>query len=515
MNGMNKTIFSVVSIIALLYSGLCFILTLQAYVYTEGHPIHFFLFFPLGLDSLGFDLSQFFIDSMVGLGGVGLYESLVNGLLSYLPEGLAAYRFHLGLVILIAGFILAAAGFAPKWTRYCDGDTNPAQYLWTHRPHAAAKCLAMPWGLLVGAWKRSKPLVLFPLVALFMYFPWSVMMMILLVVPFYLARFIVNSKINSAAKLEASQYSRNTDFGVCPHCKRNFDRPVVKCRCGLLLDYPVPNMYGYKYHTCNKGHDIPCESGKRGNLATLCPHCGKQIQTREALPITISLVGGTNTGKTSLMLAAVETIARNARIVDITVDSPSTGLSREALAAKDYAPRTVPGELESQVIFLRSLTLQDREIIFNDISGVEFQPSVDKVLFEEYYNYTNGIIFTFDPMSFTRDLKRETPHEVFECFHFMYTTIRNIGPGTVTNIPFAVVATKSDVSNPKLGDDDVRQYLIDNGEENFVKVVESLFTEVKYFSVCSHGNNCASAMKPVWWIVGHVDRKLTELIPSA
>ena len=214
------------------------------------------------------------------------------------------------------------------------------------------------------------------------------------------------------------------------------------------------------------------------------------------------------------MLAAVETITKSARMVDISVDSPSPGLSKNALAAKDYVPRTVPGELESQIIFLRSMKLQDREIIFNDISGVEFQPSVNKVMFEEYYNYTNGIIFTFDPMSFKRDLKREAPHEVFECFHYMFTTIRNVGPGTVSDIPFAVVATKSDISSPKLNDEDVRNYLIENGEENFVRVVESLFSDVQYFSVCSHGVNCSSAMRPVWWIVQHVDPKLTEIIPS-
>jgi hypothetical protein len=63
-------------------------------------------------------------------------------------------------------------------------------------------------------------------------------------------------------------------------------------------------------------------------------------------------------------------------------------------------------------------------------------------------------------------------------------------------------------------DEDVRQYLIDNGEEDFVKIVESLFSEVKYFSVSSHGIESASAMRPVWWIVDHVDKKLTETIPS-
>ena len=511
MNGMNKTIVMVVSIVALLYSALCFYLTLDHYITTTEHAIHLFVFIPLG-DKLGIDISQ----ALAGAFGTGdgLYGTIIGAIVSNIPGLSSTLVFYIKMLFLLLGFILAALGFLSNSTKNCAGTTNPAEYLWTHRPNALAGCLKMPWGLIFGAWSKNKALVVLPIILIFLYWPWSIMMTIALIIPFLVAKVVITSKINSAAKIEAQEYNKNTDFGVCPHCKRSFDRPSVKCRCGLILDYPVPNIYGYKYHTCNKGHEIPCESGKRGNLTTLCPHCGKQIQTREALPITISFVGGTNTGKTSLMLAAVDTITRNARVVDITVDSPSAGLSKDALAAKDYAARTIPGELESQVIFLRGMNFQDREIIFNDISGVEFQPDVNKVIFEEYYNYTNGFIFTFDPLSFKRELRREAPHEVFECFHYMYTTIRNIGPSTTSDVPFAIVCTKSDLTSPKIRDDDVRQFLIDNGEENFVRVVESLFTNIKYFSVCSHGNDCASAMRPVWWIVGHADKKITEMIPT-
>jgi len=514
---MNKTIMAVVSAIALVYSGLCFFLTLQGYITTEGHPIHFWLFLPLSMDSLGIDITQKLIDNVefLNFDGVGPFEYMLNTIFGLLPESMASYKFHVLLVILLVGFIIPVVGFITKPASNCDGTTNPAQYLWTHRPGAFKRCLAMPWDLIVACWQKSKPLVIIPVVLIIYYFPWAIMISISLIIPFVLVRLVVGMKINGAAKREAQEYQKNTDYGVCPHCKRNFERPMVKCRCGLILEYPVPNIYGYKVHYCNKGHEISCESGKRANLTTICPHCQKQIQTREALPITISLVGATNTGKTSLMLASVETMTQKARIVDITVDSPSSGLSKEAIAAKDYAPKTVPGETESQIVFLRSLKLQDREIIFNDISGVEFQPSLDKVLFEEYYNYTNGIVFTFDPLVFNRDHIRDSPHEVFDCFHYMYTTIRGIGPGTVSDIPFAVVATKNDLMRPRLQDDDVRQYLIDNGEENFVMVVESLFKEVKYFAVSSRGSDCSSSLKPVWWIVGHADKKLTELIPVA
>ena len=512
MNGMNRTIVGVVSAIALLYSGLCFILTLIAFFDSADYSIHIIVFLPHGasVSAMGIDITQAILNAAPDFKFT--YGGMISSLMNLI--GISGGEFYIGLLMLIAGFFIAAFGFVTKPSLDVVGRTNPAEYLWTHRPNAFLRCLAMPWGLILACWAKHKIPVVIPILLLFMYWPWAIIMMLATIIPFIIVRASVSSKIAAAAKKESKEYQQNTSFGVCPHCKRSFDRPMVKCRCGLILDYPVPNIYGYRYHTCNKGHNISCESGKRSNLDTICPHCNQLIQTKEALPITVSFVGGTNTGKTSLMLAAVETITKSARMVDISVDSPSPDLSKKALAAKDYVPRTVPGELESQIIFLRSMKLQDREIIFNDISGVEFQPSVNKVMFEEYYNYTNGIIFTFDPMSFKRDLKREAPHEVFECFHYMFTTIRNVGPGTVSDIPFAVVATKSDISSPKLNDEDVRNYLIENGEENFVRVVESLFSDVQYFSVCSHGVNCSSAMRPVWWIVQHVDPKLTEIIPS-
>lgn len=507
MNGMSKTIFLIVSIIALLYSGLCFALSIEHFWFTTGNPVDFYLFLPLD-GQLGIDLTEKAPEFLANI--MNLYKDFLEQIVGF--TYMDSMTKEIELILIIVGFLLSVLGFFTKPSMDVEGRTNPAQYLWTHRPNAFRRCLAMPWGLIVGAWCKNKALVIIPIILLPFYAPWSIMMTIFLIIPFSLMKAIIGSKIKSAAKKESASYQRNTDHGVCPHCKRNFDRPSVKCRCGLILEYPVPSIYGYKYHTCNKGHNIPCESGKRAELTTICPHCNKEIETREALPITISFVGSLNSGKTSLMLAAVEAITQNARLVDVTVDSPSPGLSKDAISAKNYAPHTIPGELESQIIFLRSMKLQDREIVFNDISGAEFQPDINKVIFEEYYNYTNGIIFTFDPMSFNRGIKKDTPQEVFDSFHYMFTTVRRMSPSTVSDIPFAIVATKNDVSKPKLNDDDVRQFLIDNGEENFIKIVESLFSDIKYFSTCAHGDESASSMRPVWWIVEHTDKELTKTV---
>jgi len=192
------------------------------------------------------------------------------------------------------------------------------------------------------------------------------------------------------------------------------------------------------------------------------------------------------------------------------VDPSTPGIAKTIVEAKDYAPPTSSGELDSECLFIGSRSLSDREILVNDISGHEFEAKQGKSLFEEYFTYSDGIVFAFDPVSLSKG-RGQTPMEVFESFHYMFTQINQVSPSHVSKVPFAVVATHADVS--KLGDGDVRQFLQDNGQEGFVRVLESLFTTVSYYSVCSAGEDCSTAAKPFWWIAGLVDKELVQAVP--
>lgn len=503
MNGMNKAIVGVVFGIALIYSALSLVLTVQNLM--ETGVVSMYLFLPHG-GELGLDLGEYIgplTDS---------YDSFLSLIGGYLTDDADVLKI-IELVLVLLGFVLAALGMATKPSLDCKGVQNPAQYLWTHRPRAAARCLAAPWGLLTVCWDRAKPLVIVPIILLPFYAFWSLFMTLFLIIPFAVVKAVIGSRIRSAAKREGREYEKTTQFAVCPKCKRNFVRPKIKCRCGLDLDYPVPNEYGYKYHVCNNGHEIPCTSGKRSGLRTICPYCGADIETREAMPVSIAMVGAVGSGKTTMMLAAVDTITKMARTRDVSVEAVTPGVSKQAVVAKDVAPKTAPGELDTECIFLRSRTLPDKELLINDISGQEFEPRDGKNLFEEYYTYTDGIVFAFDPMSLTRQRKGSTPMDVFESFHFMYTQITGTSPNKVSDVPMAVVATRNDIVNPTLTDSTVRKYLIDNGQDGFVKVLESLFSDVRYFAVTSYGDDCSSAARPFWWIVSKTDQELADAVP--
>jgi len=512
MNGINRTIVAVVSMIALIYSALCFYATLRDFIINDMETIRFYLFFPID-GQIGYSVSDILNKYNIH-DFTQYYQKFIDWLLSYNPESMAKYNKWLTLAIIIIGFLIAVAGFLTKEATDVKGRTNPAEYLWTHRPHSAIRALALPWNFITGSWKKSKILVVFPIILLPLYAPWAILITIMIIVPYLICRLIVGGKIAAASRRERRDFAKNTEFSVCPHCRTNFERPTVKCRCGLAIDYPVPNIYGYKYHTCNNGHDTPCEGGKRSELRTFCPNCGEKIVTREAKPIAVSFVGAVGAGKTTMMLAVAQNISQNAKLKGISVELPSESLTKQDISSKDWTPKTVTGELESRCMFLSSSDLRGREILFNDISGEEFRPNPNKILFEEYYNYTDGFVFVFDPMSLKKERLKDAPSEIFSTFHSMYTGITNTSPNATVSVPFAVVASKNDLMSPALKDEDVRQYLIDNRQAVFVQLMESVFKNVKYFAVNSTGDECESAMRPVWWIVGQSDAELVRKVPA-
>lgn len=497
MNGTNKAIVGIVYGIALFFGILALALSILEALDSGAASI---LLLAPHKGEMTLDLG-----TVAGLDGImGYYSDFV---------GLFGDSSILAVILEVVGFILAAAGMFTPWAMDVKGKDNPVQYLWTQRPGAFVRTVFAPWGLIPSAWSKAKPLVIVPIVLLPLYAVWAAVMTVLLIVPFLLVKMVIGAKIRSAARKETKVHG-SAIFAVCPKCKRNFERPRVKCdKCDLVVDYPVPNAFGYRVHTCNNGHDIPCIAGRRAALTTVCPYCGSKIVTKEASPVSIALVGATGAGKTTLMLAAVETISDVARSKTVTVEAVTPGVSKQTVAAKDVVAKTASGELDSECLFLRSLDLSERELVFNDISGTEFEPKEDKVLFEEYYTYSDGIVFVFDPISLEHGGRGATPMDVFESFHSMFTQINGFGPGAVSKIPFAVVASKNDVLNPPLKSADVRDFLIENGQQGFVRVLESVFSEVRYFAASSKGDDCKSAAAPIWWIVGKSDQELATKVP--
>ena len=448
----------------------------------------------------------------------GAYWRLVESYTNLVGEDSAG---TLTMILLTIGFLLVLVGVISKPTRDLKGNSDdPKEYLFTHRPKAFFWCLMIPWNIFTFLWNFKKAPVILPIIFIPFMLPFALMMDIILAAGFILI-FLINSiRIKLASPKDRERYDREAQYAICPKCKNNFYQPLIKCRCGLIVSYPVPNQHGIKYHTCNNGHKLPSTNadGGRASLKAICPRCKGDIVTHEARPIVISMVGSVGSGKTTLMLSAVESLSALAKERGIVTEIVSDGISVKAQRSRSIAPPTTAGELDSEYFFLRSRDMPEKEIIINDISGAEFHPDRDKILFEEYYRYNDGIILTIDPlevmaMHTSRSPakgSKNTPIATLESFYHMYTEINGYGPSVKSTVPFAVVLTKMD--DPKVrtavdSEPSPAEFLVKYSHKMMSDIVESAFKNVRYFKVASFGDN-SNAMEPFAWILSENDDDL-------
>ncbi|MCL1979431.1 MAG: GTPase domain-containing protein [Methanomassiliicoccaceae archaeon] len=428
---------------------------------------------------------------------------------------------YLSIGLFAIGFALVAAGCASRPTfDMKGGDDDPQEYIFTHKPKGFLWCLMIPWNILTVAWRLKKVPVILPIIFIPFMLPFALIMDVFLAVLFVIGWAFMAVRIKLAASKDLDAYEKDTQYAVCPRCKRNFFQPDIRCICGLVLSYPVPNKYGVKYHTCNRGHKIPSTNanGSRAKMQASCPFCKGDMLTHEAKPVAISMVGSVGSGKTTMMISAVETMAVMAKEKGIVSEIITNGISFNAQRGKANIPPTHAGELDSEYFFLRSRDLPEKQIIINDISGVEFQPDKDKILFEEYYRYNDGIILAIDPLevmalyhsqSPTKGSKN-TPVATLESFYHMYTEINGYGPAVKSTVPFAVVLTKMD--DPKVrsainAEDSPVEFLNKYGHKMVVDIAQSAFKNVRFFKVASLGEN-NNAVDPFIWILAENDKDL-------
>jgi GTPase SAR1 family protein len=429
------------------------------------------------------------------------------------------------MLFLTIGFLLMVLGIASPASRNFKGPAeDPQEFLFTHRPLAIVKCLLIPWNSLATFWSFKKAPVIIPIAFLPFIAPFALVADLLLLAVFLLEWLVMTAKISFAFKKDRETYESHTQYAVCPKCKMNFYQPLVKCQCGLVMKYPVPNVYGVRFHTCNNGHKILStgEGRSRSKIQSVCPYCKKEIQTREAKPIVVSMVGASGSGKTTIMLSAVDGICSKAKEKGIISEPASKGLSPAAVAARASVIPTVSGETDSEFLFMRSRELSEKELIVNDISGLEFEPDRDKSLFEEYYRYNDGIVFAIDPLAVVAvynsqsptKSSKATPVNVLESFYNMYTEINGYGPSVRSTVPLAVVMTKMDdprVASAVNAEKTPEAFLAKYGQDAFVKIAGTAFENTKYFKVASLGQS-QNALDPFAWILASNDDDLKQIL---
>jgi len=528
MNRANRNLYWTVSGIGLAYIAACFAYSLYAQLVAEGAAVYsMYMLLPVPGAEQGLFVSLPGYVDMMNWISVSLHDVIASS-----SGGFDIDRYWRFLVaaFTVAGFLLVASGPFVKVSKdMCHGEEEPKEKLFTHRGNAAARMLLLPWNGMLAAYRLSF-LMLIPVAFFFLFaLPFALLMDLVMVLPFLILKAVMGAKIRGASRSDSEEYLENTEYAVCPHCKRNFLRPNVRCRCDQILSYPIPNECGTRYHTCSRGHDMPCtyDDGKRGQLRSVCPFCGRDIMTREARPIVISTVGAPASGKTTLVLSALNNLDEASKECGFSLDPVTPWVSSGRYRQPESAMRTEPGERDSEIVFLKSRRFsREKELLINDISGAEFEPREDKVIFEEYFTYTDGFLFTVDPLSLISpqtSVRRSTPLDTLSSFLSMFNEVTGTGPSYTTTIPVAVVLTKADTPrvsemlSPSAGTDSdpaARGFLVDNGQEQFVKTLESVFKDVRYYAVASLGRETSSSFHPLKWILSSSDGDLASVMHS-
>ncbi len=121
----------------------------------------------------------------------------------------------------------------------------------------------------------------------------------------------------------------------------------------------------------------------------------------------------------------------------------------------------------------------------------------------------DGVVFVLDPTRLGA-AEGQDLLETFNSFYGMYSKVKGARPGTVFGSRMAIVATRKDVTG--LEDDDVRGFISNKGKEAFVRTVEAVFEDVRYFSVCATGTGSYEAARPFIWIIESADEELARML---
>lgn len=364
---------------------------------------------------------------------------------------------------------------------------------------------------------------------------------------------------------------------VCPDCQTRTVIPMFRCSnpdCGRIHTRLVPGPYGIWHRTCVCGTKLPTVFLLgRSKLKAVCPKCywginkAVEMASSDSMQFSISLVGGTSSGKTTMLSAYWhEFFAR-------------------AEEQKEQYSYTLPKLCESDFYHLNNLftgatTSHDTDIENNTaipykvlIAPVNMKKKVEYTLYDirgevfnnaelqrirTQYQFTDsdGLVFVIDPLSSVKmkssaaqegdnvdKASTVDPEKVMVNFTtYLATELRKNSAGDRINRPVAVVITKADLpsvrrrisymkikyemaQNPsyyqsfeEAKNDACRRFLREDiGFEHLVDTLEGKFSKVQYFpiSAIGHDENGEAyepehIMEPFDWIMREANPKLAK-----
>ena len=338
---------------------------------------------------------------------------------------------------------------------------------------------------------------------------------------------------------------------ACPYCYTKSILPVYHCpKCNEKHDRLWPGPYGILKRTCKCGEKLPTTFfNGRNRLTASCPSCENIIESLEARPVAIPIIGAPSVGKTFFLFSMVyymkEIFAKkngytfefmnvaNKSLYDASISSLNAGMTLRKTTEND------PVALN----FFLSMNRSKSIFYFYDSAGEAFA-STESLARHKFYHYFHGLIFIIDPFSIPA---------VYHQYESQLTTNPDIKPSSapledvygalIINIeknygvkvtekitkPVAIAFSKIDAFDLQyvLGDDAVTKllatdYTIKTEEEARQKVCKTFlennnmgalarkmewkFPNSRYFTIHSNGEKSVGIDKLTAWFLGEIDK---------
>jgi hypothetical protein len=359
----------------------------------------------------------------------------------------------------------------------------------------------------------------------------------------------------------------------CPKCGE--ETPVFICPgCGERHADLAPSAYGLIKADCGRcGRRLPTlDLAGRLRLAKACgsPTCFHDLKGDAfgaAGEFHYAVVGAQSSGKSNYMIAGVQALLDDfAPSNGYHAELPDPIQEHEYLAYVNGfrqgkpVPKTSPTAQRS-LAFTVALKRDDglaRLLYLYDAAGETFEggdlsPTGHSMTGQDYHRFVDGILLMVDPFAEetfrqqqagqARDhpARKDAAYLLGRVLPFLERSLK-VGPDRPIPVPVAVVVTKSDacgldqqLTGPDLrgrlgsmaaASEDaaqdaglVRQFLVDAGAGEAVRILESRFSHVSYFAVSALGRSATlgnrapfqprRALGPILWL-GQQTHALTD-----
>lgn len=333
-------------------------------------------------------------------------------------------------------------------------------------------------------------------------------------------------------------------FYTCPNAHCSFRQegiyrgiPTYVCpKCGESHQWLWPNLYGLLFHLCVCGHQLPTlDILGRNKLMRLCAVCKTELPPRKLPEELVALVGASNVGKTTFLLASIQHLSQNPGKHNVRVELPIPSQRAEITQGIDNMKHGVPplktdATVQNAYQFLIERQGRKSWLYYYDAMGEAFT-TIERYGRMENIRHLNGILLLIDP--FSLDGLRGEAGKVNTGLAASTTRIDDViaamigSLGTVrrergrTSIPLAVVITKADTDQVQAELGDIRQTFASTekceaslkrwGAGNALNLIQQNFKTIRFFACSSLGRSpqpgdsrpfqAFNVLEPLLWIL--------------